>query len=81
MTNHFVDKDFHSYNLKEIFESLIMCSLCFSSIKSLVILCKDKKILEFSITGNILIGQLIAVAHPLDAVVSHKNVQTPLGNG
>ena len=36
---------------------------------------------EFSISGNILIGLLIAVAQPLDAVVSHKNVQKPLGNG
>ena len=32
---------------------------------------------EFSISGNM----LIAVVQPLDAVVSHKNVQKSLGNG
>ena len=42
---------------------------------------KQKSIEEFSISGNILIGLLIAVAQSLDAVVSHKNVQKPLGNG
>ena len=41
----------------------------------------QKSIEEFSISGNILIGLLITVAQPLNAVVSHKNVQKPLGNG
>ena len=35
---------------------------------------------EFSISRNILIALLIAVAQPLDAVVSHTNVQKPLRN-
>ena len=36
---------------------------------------------QFHVRENILIDLLIVVAQPLDAVVSHKNVQKPLGNG
>jgi len=35
---------------------------------------------EFNISRNILIALSVGVAQPLDAVVSHENVQTPLGN-
>ena len=36
---------------------------------------------QFHVRESILIDLLIVVAQPLDAVVSHKNVQKPLGNG
>ena len=36
---------------------------------------------QFHVRKSILLDLLIAVVQPLDAVVSHKNVQKPLGNG
>ena len=36
---------------------------------------------QFHVRESILIDLLIVVAQPLDAVVSHKNVQKSLGNG
>ena len=41
----------------------------------------QKPIGQFHVRESILINLLIVVAQPLDAVVSHKNVQKPLGNG
>ena len=36
---------------------------------------------QFHVRESILIDLLIVVVQPLDAVVSHKNVQKTLGNG
>ena len=42
---------------------------------------ENQLIVQLHVRESILIDLLIVVVQPLDAVVRHKNVQKPLGNG